>query len=152
MIKAGIVGGTGYSGVELLRLAVFDTLYGQDTQFRAQPQMVEGATVEQDGKLWLMRLRPGLRFHDDTPVLARDCVASVKRWARRDLFGASLMERTAELDAPDDRTIRFRLHRPFPLLPDALGKLYPRICVMMPERLANIDAATQVTEMIGSGL
>ncbi len=132
-------------------LAVFDTLYGQDTQFRAQPQMVEGATVEQDGRLWLLRLRPGLRFHDDTPVLARDCVASVKRWARRDLFGASLMERTAELDAPDDRTIRFRMHRPFPLLPDALGKLYPRLCVMMPERLANTDPATQVTEMIGSG-
>lgn len=132
-------------------LAVFDTLYGQDAEFRAQPQMVEGATVEQDGRLWSLRLREGLRFHDNTPVLARDCVASINRWAKRDLFGASLVERTAELSAPDDRTIRFRLHRPFPLLPDALGKLYPRLCVIMPERLANTDAATQVTEMVGSG-
>ena len=132
-------------------LAVFDTLYGQDTSFRAQPQMVEGAQVENDGRLWRLRLRENLWFHDGTPVLARDCVASIRRWARRDQFGTSLMERTAELDAPDDRTIRFRLHRPFPLLPDALGKLYPRLCVMMPERLANTDAATQVTEMVGSG-
>jgi peptide/nickel transport system substrate-binding protein len=61
------------------------------------------------------------------------------------------MERTAELSAPNDRTIVFRLHRPFPLLAEMLGKLYPRLCVIMPERLANTDPAKQVTEMVGSG-
>jgi len=132
-------------------LAVFDTLYGQDAQFKAQPQMVEGASVDADAKVWSLKLRAGLRFHDDSPVLARDCVASIRRWARRDPFGASMMERTAELGAPDDRTIRFRMHKSFPLLPEALGKLYPRLPVMMPERLANTDAAAQVTEMVGSG-
>ena len=28
---------------------VFDTLYGIDTEWKAQPQMVEGHTVEEDG-------------------------------------------------------------------------------------------------------
>ena len=132
-------------------LLVFDTLYGVDENAVAHPQMAEGHTVEQDGRLWTIRLREGLRFHDGTPVLARDCVASIRRWAGRDAFGMALMAATDELSAPDDRTLRFRLKRPFPLLPDALGKAGSNICPIMPERLAATPATQQVTEMVGSG-
>ena len=130
---------------------VFDTLYGQDDALRVQPQMVEGAVTERDGTLWRLRLRDGLLFHDGTPVLARDCVASIRRWARRDAFGQTLMGFTDELSAGDDRTIVFRLKSPFPLLPEALGKVGINMLPIMPERLANTDAFKQVTEMVGSG-
>ncbi len=132
-------------------LAVFDTLYGTDAGYAAQPQMVAGHTVENDGKLWRLTLRPGLTFHDGSPVLARDCVASVARWGKRDAMGQTLMAYTDELSAPDDRTIQFRLKKPFALLPDALGKVGSSICAIMPERLAKTDPFTQVTEMVGSG-
>ena len=131
--------------------AVFDTLYGQDSAFRPQPQMVTGAVVEDGGRTWKLGLREGLRFHDGTPVLAKDCVASIKRWGVRDAFGQSLMAATDEVSAPDDKTIRFRLKHPFPLLPDALGKAGPNMCPIMPERLALTDPFKQVTEMVGSG-
>ncbi|MFI4988589.1 MAG: ABC transporter substrate-binding protein, partial [Alphaproteobacteria bacterium] len=130
---------------------VFDTLFGVDAGYKAQPQMVEGAASESDGKLWKLVLRDGLKFHDGTPVLARDCVASIKRWGARDSFGQALMAAADELAAADDRTIVFRMKRPFPLLPDALGKTPPNICAIMPERLAMTDPMTQVTEMVGSG-
>ena len=130
---------------------VFDTLYGMDGAFQPQPQMVEGHTVSDDGKQWDLRLRPGLMFHDGARVLARDCVASIRRWAKRDPFGATLMEATDELSAADDTTIRFRLKHPFPLLPMALGKAGVPVCAMMPERLANTDAFTAISEMVGSG-
>ena len=130
---------------------VFDTLYGSDAQFRAQPQMVQGAVTESDGRVWRLTLRDGLKFHDGTPVLARDCVASLQRWGKRDSFGQALMAVTDELSAPDDKTIQFRLKRAFPLLPDALGKTGSNIPVIMPERLARTDPFTQVTEMVGSG-
>lgn len=130
---------------------VFDTLYGMDASYQATPQMVDGHTIENDGRLWNLTLREGLRFHDGERVLARDCVASIRRWARRDPFGATLMDATDELSAPDDRTIRFRLKQPFPLLPIALGKASVPVCAMMPERLANTDPFRQVSEMIGSG-
>ncbi|SDR48871.1 peptide/nickel transport system substrate-binding protein [Rhizobiales bacterium GAS191] len=130
---------------------VFDTLYGQDSSFRVQPQMVEGAVTEPDGLIWRLTLRDGLLFHDDTPVLARDCVASIRRWAKRDAFGQTLMLATDELSAADDRTIVFRLKTPFPLLPDALGKMGINMLPIMPERLANTDPFKQVTEMVGSG-
>ncbi|MBR0656905.1 ABC transporter substrate-binding protein [Plastoroseomonas arctica] len=130
---------------------VFDTLYGMDGAFQATPQMVDGHTIEDDGKLWNLTLRDGLRWHDGERVLARDCVASIRRWAKRDPFGTTLMEFTDELSAPDDKTIRFRLKRPFPLLPIALGKASVPVCAMMPERLADTDPFRQVPEMIGSG-
>ncbi|WP_188966645.1 ABC transporter substrate-binding protein [Neoroseomonas lacus] len=130
---------------------VFDMLYGSDSAFNPHPQMVAGHTIENDGKLWNLTLRPGLKWHDGEPVLAKDCVASIRRWARRDALGGALMERTDELSAPDDRTIRFKLKRPFPLLPAALGKVTSPMPAMMPERLANTDPFTQITEMIGSG-
>jgi peptide/nickel transport system substrate-binding protein len=130
---------------------VFDTLYGQDGSFTPSPQMLEGHTVENDGKLWNLTLRPGLLWHDGETVTARDCVASIRRWARRDAFGGTLMLATDELSAPDDRTIRFRLNKPFPLLPAALSKPTSPSPVMMPERLANTDPFKQITEMVGSG-
>ena len=130
---------------------VFDTLFGLDSQFKAQPQMAEGAVSEDDGKTWRITLRPDLMFHDDTRVLARDCVASIRRWGARDGFGQALLAACDEISAPDDRTIRFRLKHPFPLLPDALAKTPPSICPIMPERLAVTDPYKQVTEMVGSG-
>ena len=129
---------------------VYDTLYGLDEALQPQPQMLEGHSIEDDGKRWTLTLRPGLKFHDGTPVLARDCVASIRRWGRRDSFGQLLLATTDELSAPDDRSILFRLKAPFPQLPFALGKL-SSICVIMPERLAVTDAFTQVTDPTGSG-
>ena len=130
---------------------VFDTLFGQDGQYAPSPQMLEGFTTENDGKLWTLTLREGLRFHDGEPVRAQDCVASLSRWGKRDAFGGALFAATDELFAKDDRTIVFRLKRPFPLLPSALAKTPGYNPVIMPERLAKTDPFTQVTEMVGSG-
>src|SRR3954467_2798653 len=66
---------------------VFDFLYGLDADFQPQPQMVDGHDVSQDGLLWTMRLRDGLRFHDGSPVLARLFVARTLRWGKRDMYG-----------------------------------------------------------------
>ncbi len=129
---------------------VYDTLYGLDTAYAARPQMVAGHTVSADGLQWDLTLREGLRFHDNTPVLARDCVASIRRWGQRDGFGGVLMATTAELSAPSDTLIRFRLKAPFPLLPEALATTNS-MCAIVPERLARTDPNTQMPEVVGSG-
>ncbi|PWC26536.1 ABC transporter substrate-binding protein [Teichococcus aestuarii] len=130
---------------------VFDTLYGLDPNDVPYPQMAEGHVVEDDGRRWTIRLREGLLFHDGTPVLARDCVASIRRWGARDAFGGALMRVSEEIAAPDDRTIVFRLRKPFPLLADALAKTTAMMPAIMPERIARTDPGTQITEIIGSG-
>ena len=133
---------------------VFDTLYGQSGQedgFKATPQMVAGHTVENDGKTWKLTLRDNLLFHDGQKVLARDCVASVKRWGARDAFGQALMAHTDDVSAADDKTIVFRLKQPFSLLPDALGHGASNMCAIMPQRIAETDPYKPFTEVIGSG-
>lgn len=129
---------------------VFDTLYGMDNAFDAQPQMAAGHRIEEDGKQWDITLRDGLLFHDGSKVLARDVVASLQRWMKRDPFGGVLALNLDELSAPSDNVVRFRLKKPFPLLPLALA-VTTNMPVIMPERLAKTDALQQVTEMVGSG-
>jgi len=130
---------------------VFDTLYGIDTNWTAQPQMVAGHQLGEDGLTWTLTLRGGLRFHDKEPVLARDVVASIRRFAARIDFAYALMAATEELSATDDRTVRFRLKRPFPHLPEALGGPGGIVPAIMPERLAATSPFKPVAEIIGSG-
>ena len=132
-------------------LMVFDTLFGVDEAGVAQPQMLSGYTTSPDGLTWTLTLRDGLRFHDGTPVLARDAVASIKRWWVADAFGQALAIATDEVSAPDDKTIRFRLKRRFHLLPDALAHPTNTMAVIMPERLAATPSSSRLTEMVGSG-
>ncbi|RKK03518.1 ABC transporter substrate-binding protein [Pseudoroseomonas wenyumeiae] len=131
--------------------AVFDTLYGTGADFKPVPQMAEGHEVSADGRTWLIRLRPGLRFHDGEPVRAVDCAASLARWSKRDTFGQTLGAAVEAWEAQDDRTLRIRLSRPFPRLLSALAFVGPIPAFIMPERLAKTDPYKAVTEMVGSG-
>jgi peptide/nickel transport system substrate-binding protein len=129
---------------------IWETLYGRDEMLDPKPQMVEGHVVEDNGLRWTMKLREGLNWHDGERVLARDCVASVKRWMKRDPIGQTVEGRMNELVAVDDRTLVFRLKKPFSSLPYALARTQPSP-VMMPERLALTDPFKQVPEIVGSG-
>jgi len=131
-------------------MMVYETLYARDINYTPQPFMVEGHVIEDDGKRWTMRLREGLQFHDGTPVLARDCVASLQRWLKRDPGATVFAPRVAAFEAADDRTLVWRLHKPFPTLPAFLSKAQPQP-VIVPARLAATDPYKQLTEIVGSG-
>ncbi|SEI16487.1 extracellular solute-binding protein, family 5 Middle [Methylobacterium sp. 275MFSha3.1] len=132
-------------------LLVFDQLFAIDGDLRPQPQMVEGHTVEDDGKRWTFRLREGLKFHDGEPVRGRDCVASIRRWAPRDNLGQLLLARTDAMEALDDRSFTIRLNRPYDLMLATLSKLGPPALLILPERLAVLDPKQQLPEVVGSG-
>ena len=130
---------------------VWDTLYGVNAKLEAQPQMVEGETVSSDGLTWTFKLRSGLKFHDNEPVLAKDVVASITRWMPRDPMGRMLKAIQKELVAVDDRTFRWVLGSPYPKLKYALGKTNAPICFIMPERIAATDPFVQISDYVGSG-
>jgi len=131
-------------------LMVYETLYGRDQDFVPRPQMVEGHVIDDDGKRWTMTLRSGLLFHDGTPVRARDCAASLQRWLKRDPTSTTFAPRVDAIEAKDDRTLVWRLKKPFPLLPHFLSKVQPQP-VIVPERLAATDPFKQLTEIVGCG-
>jgi peptide/nickel transport system substrate-binding protein len=84
-------------------------------------------------------------------VPARDVVASIRRFAQRIGFADALMTATDELSAPDDHTVRFRLKRPFPHLPEALAGPGGNVPAIMPEHLAATSPFKPVANAVGSG-
>ncbi|UQR66394.1 ABC transporter substrate-binding protein [Bradyrhizobium sp. C-145] len=130
---------------------VWDTLYGIDSSLQPQRQMVESEETSDDGKIWTFRLRPGLKFHDGEPVLAKDVVASLSRWAARDPMGLMIIAIQQELTAVDDRTFKWVLKQPFPKMLYALAKNNAPCSFIMPERIAKTDPFKQITEYVGSG-
>ncbi|MDB5510560.1 MAG: transporter substrate-binding protein [Enterovirga sp.] len=130
---------------------VWDTLYGVDEKLVPQRQMVESEQVSDDGLTWTFKLRPGLKFHDGTPVLAKDVVASLVRWSARDPMGLMLRGIQKELVAVDDSSWRWVLSRPYPKMLLALAKNNAPCSFIMPERIAQTDPFKQITEYVGSG-
>lgn len=129
---------------------VYDTLYGWNENLEPEPQMAEGAVTESDGKIVILTLRDGLRFHDGEPVRAHDAVASLRRWMTRNPYGQYLETIIEELVIVDDKRFRFRLSKPFPLMTTGFGAIdWP--CVVMPERIARTDVSTLIDDASGSG-
>jgi peptide/nickel transport system substrate-binding protein len=130
---------------------VFDELVGIDNEGRYHPQMLQGWDISEDRLSYTFHLRDGLLWSDGTPVTADDCVASIRRWAKREGFGQQLMAATQDFRVIDAKTFELRLNRPFEFVIEALGKPGNTVPVMMPARLANLDPNVAVPEVVGSG-
>lgn len=131
--------------------AVFDTLYGLDNALRPQPQMAKGHSASEDRRVWTVELRDGLKWHDGQPVLARDCIASLQRWSKRDSFGQLLDAAAENWEALDEKRFRITFRAPVPLFIEAIAKPLGVTPFMMPERVAKTDPFQQITEIVGSG-
>jgi peptide/nickel transport system substrate-binding protein len=142
---------TSINATRVFAYMVFDTLVGIDNSGKFRPQMLEGWEVSDDRLTWRFRLRDGLEFSDGTPVTAEDCVASIRRWAKREALGTLMLRSAEALEVVDARSFTLKLNRPFAFVVEALGKPGHTIPVMMPARLANMPADKAVPEIVGSG-
>ena len=102
---------------------IYDTLFASDENNVVKPQMVDKHEVSADKLTWTFTLRDGLEWHDGKPVLAEDCVASLKRWGARDALGQQLMASTGELKVLDAKTFQLVLKAPTGVVLQALAKL-----------------------------
>nr|WP_158746522.1 ABC transporter substrate-binding protein [Acidisphaera sp. L21] len=131
-------------------MMVYDQLYGLDSSYNAQPQLVDGHAIEDDGRTWRITLRDGTTFHDGTPILARDAIASIDRWTKADVLGQNIRAITDSMTPVSDRVFLIKLKKPFPLLATSLAKP-SSYCPVMPERMAKNPTSFQVTDIVGSG-
>ena len=131
-------------------MMVYDQLYGLDSSYTAQPQLAAGHSIEDDGRTWRITLRAGTTFHDGSPILARDAIASIDRWTRADVLGQNIRAITDEMTVVSDRVFLVKLKKAFPLLATALAKP-SSYCPVMQERFAKNPTSVQVTEIVGSG-
>jgi len=129
---------------------IYDVLVTVDSKFKPRLQMAESYSTSPDGLRWKFVLRPGLMFHDGTPVRARDVAASLRRWGQRVTAGQAMMGYLSSIDAPDDRTVELVFNRPFGPVLEAIASpvLAPFV---MREQDARTSGFDQVKTTVGSG-
>jgi peptide/nickel transport system substrate-binding protein len=104
---------------------MYDGLITRDAQMRLVPELAE-SWKQVDPVTYEFKLRPGVTFHDGTPMTADDIIFTFERLTkngamdgqtspRKDLVGP-----VKELVKTDDRTVRFVLSEPWPILPAML--------------------------------
>ena len=130
---------------------VYDQLFALDEKLTIKPQMIDTWSVSDDKLTWTFKLRAGLAFHDGAPVTAEDCIASIKRWAVKDSMAQKLISFIAEIKLVDAQTFQFAMKEPYGLVLDTLGKATSNVLFMMPKRVADGDANTQLSDATGSG-
>src|SRR6185437_1006530 len=82
-------------------------------KMQPKPQMVDTWTTSPDGMKWSFTLRKGMKWHDGTPVTAKDVVASLNRWSKRAVDGEAIMSRAESLVAKDDLTFELTFKEAF---------------------------------------
>jgi peptide/nickel transport system substrate-binding protein len=75
------------------------------------PSLAESYEVAPDFKSATFKLRPNIRFHDGSPVTPEDVKFTFEKY--RGANAGILKEKTASIEAPDERTVKFVFREPF---------------------------------------
>lgn len=97
---------------------IYDTLLYSPFQEKPEPWLAESAERSDDGKVWTVKLRPGLTWHDGRPLTADDVKFTYEYFHKTEQGRYShhvndlpFVERTELVDA---RTVRFTCRKPCP--------------------------------------
>lgn len=123
---------------------LFDTLVSRDPRTgQFQPGLATSWNAP-DAQTWVFTLRPGVHFHDGSPLTARDVKASLERLVRLKGPLAPLWVDLDTVEAPDDQTVRLKTKVP-------LGTTLTN-AVLLPVLPADkMDAEGFFSKPIGSG-
>ncbi|KJV10226.1 ABC transporter substrate-binding protein [Elstera litoralis] len=131
------------SGYIFSRMGVVETLVSADAEGRPVPALAERWEVAADGLTWRFALRPGVVFHDGTPVTAEALVASLEKARKAPALLASVP--IARI-AAEPGAVVIQTERPFRSLLAFLAHYSSMILAP-----AAYGADGGVTAMIGSG-
>lgn len=98
-------------------------LVAEDAGGRLVPGAAESWSIEDDGRTYVFRLRPDLRWSNGEPLTAAhfaEALRTIRAPASVAPMG-DLFEPVVAVDAPDPRTLRLRLARPLAHLPALLA-------------------------------
>lgn len=94
---------------------VFEGLTRLDDDLRLEPGLAESWT-NPDDLTYVLRLRPGLRFSDGTPLDALDAAASLEAALRHDWVTRDYLQAIESVSAPDPGEVRIRTRYPYRIL------------------------------------
>jgi peptide/nickel transport system substrate-binding protein len=98
----------------LMRMLMFDSLIGLDTQGNIQPNLAESWEISPDGKVYTFRLRKGVQFHNGKELTAEDVRFSMNYTmeAKNGAYGFSRLSLVDRVETPDRNVVRVHLKKP----------------------------------------
>ncbi|WP_372617273.1 ABC transporter substrate-binding protein [Falsiroseomonas sp.] len=105
---------------------IFDTLLSRDPSLQVRPSLAESWRAV-DETTWEFKLRPGVRFHDGSPLTAEDVRFTIERVTRvpnNPNSYATYVQGIREVQVVDERTVRFITNGPVPLLPSNISNIF----------------------------
>lgn len=101
---------------------VFDPLVTRDVDNQVQPYLAQSLEPNDDFTVWTLALRPGVEFHDGTPLDADAMKTIFDEYLTADGANTQGALRDVEsMDVVDDLTVEYHLTRPNSAFPDILA-------------------------------
>ena len=127
--------------------AIYDTLTVPNTKREYVPFLAESVTPNANFTEWTIKLRPGIKFHDGTPLNADAVKQNMDGWKAGRLF-TFVYNNMGDVTKVDDLTVKVTTKTPWKAFPAYLY-LEGRAGIMAPAQMNN--SATCATNMIGTG-
>lgn len=131
-------------------MAVEERLFDLDEKGDLVPELALSASTSPDGKVWTIRLREGVAFHDGTPFNADAVVAHWQRLLdpKNRYAGLAALEPIESVTKTDDHTVRFALKRPWLLFKTQIGSAGFAAVIPSPKA---VQEDTQNRAPVGTG-
>lgn len=125
----------------------YETLFTFDKDWKVTPLLAEALPdITEGGKVYTIKLRQGVVFHDGSAMTAEDVVASLKRWMELASRGKQTAGNIDKVEMVDPATVRIALKEPYaPLL--ALLAFNNSAAVIMPAKKMD----NPLKEPVGTG-
>lgn len=112
---------TSAGGPQFVGSKIFDGLVSYDYALNPQPQIAESWTISDDGLDYTFNIRPGITFHDGTPLTSADVAFSILRLKEAHPRGRATFSSVESIDSSDPAVARLKLSAPAPALITALA-------------------------------
>ena len=125
-------------------------LFTLDKNFGVIPMLAEGYQVSPDGRLYTIKLRHGVPFHNGQEMTAADVVASLQRWGKLAAVGKAVFANVDALSAKDKYTVELRVKEPSGTVIPALA--HPnQMAAIYPKTLVDANGEKPIRDVVGTG-
>lgn len=114
----------------MLAYHIFSRLYTFNEKMEPIPDLVTKEAVSKNGTTWTFEIRPGVKFHDGTPLNSAAIKYTVDRMLKKGGSQKALFEAIKEIQIDSDTRFSFVTEKPFPSLRNNLA--HPASAIISP--------------------
>jgi len=138
------------TAVAMIAFHMYEPLFAFDDRWAIQPMLAESAETSSDNRVFTIKLRRGIKFHNGEPLTSADVVASINRWSGLSGHGRPLQTVAESIVAADDHTVVITMKEPY-------GTTLALLCqntagaAIYPKSVLDATGTEKLTQFVGTG-